>query len=260
MKKCIIYLFLFTLSYPIWAQSVDMKGTIYDGLSFFPINEANIYNISTKKYVFSDKKGQFYMNLKLNDTIIISKSIYRQEMIIVNQEQLNRGYFEIHLYYKAIVLKEVTIFAITPNYTQFINEVVHSKLSDAYQHIKGAKLSEEQLTYLNFKNNPPNPLNFTPIGSSPITYFYQKYNKKYRNIQLAKELSELREEVDMVPMKYNRELVSELTGLSGEELVNFMMFCKFSYYDIIRMSSEQIKQSILKNWSDYQYYKIINKQ
>lgn len=77
---------------------------------------------------------------------------------------------------------------------------------------------------------------------------------------MAKELNDLREEVDMVPVKYNREMVAELTGLSGEELVDFMMYCRFSYYDIIRMSSEQIRQSILKYWTDYQYYKIINKE
>ena len=259
MKKCILYLFLFTLSYPIWAQSVNMKGTIYDGLSFFPIKEANVYNFSTKKYVFTDKKGQFFMNLKLNDTIIISKSIYRQELIVVNQEHLNRGYLEIHLYYKAIVLKEVTIYAITPDYNQFVNEVVHSKLPDSYKHIKEAKLSEEQLNYIELQNHPPNMLKYTPL-SSPITYFYQQYSKKYKNILLAKELNELREEVDLVPVKYNREIVAELTGLSGEELVDFMMYCRFSYYDIIRMSPEQIKESILKHWTDYQYYKIINKK
>jgi hypothetical protein len=259
MKKWILYIFLLALPHSIWAQSKNMKGTIYDGLSFFPINEANVYNFSTKNYVFTDKKGQFQMNFKLNDTIIISKSIYRQELIVINQDHIDRGYLEVHLYYKAIVLKEVTVYAITPDYGQFIDEVVNSKLSDAYYHIKGAQLSEEQLNFVKYQNNPPSMLQQTPM-SSPVTYFYQKYNKKYKNIQLAKELNDLREEVDMVPVKYNREMVAELTGLSGEELVDFMMYCRFSYYDIIRMSSEQIRQSILKYWTDYQYYKIINKE
>jgi hypothetical protein len=68
------------------------------------------------------------------------------------------------------------------------------------------------------------------------------------------------DEVERIQQKYNREIVSELTGLEGEELLNFMMYCRFSYYDLVRWSDEQIKEKIRTNYFNYQYDKISHEQ
>lgn len=60
-----------------------------------------------------------------------------------------------------------------------------------------------------------------------------------------------------LPSKYNRELVSNITGLEGDELMNFMMYCRFGYYDIIKMTPEQIIMSIRIKFNEYEYYKLL---
>ena len=93
--------------------------------------------------------------------------------------------------------------------------------------------------------------------TSPITALYNKFSKKEKLNRLYKELIDNEEEVDRLPKKYNRELVTSLTGLEGEELLNFMTFCKFSYYDLIRWSPEFIILQIKNKYGDYEFYKAI---
>lgn len=259
MKKTIFSVFLISISFFVFGQSKTMMGTVYDGLSFYPIREANIYNFSSKKYCFSDQNGKFYLDVHLNDTLIISKSIYRQMMIFIDQEIFNKENTEIIMYYKAIILKEVAIYAITPQYGQFIKEVVNTSLPDIYSQVAGTKLTTQDFMNNKYSKGDYNILSGTPMGS-PLTYFYEKYNKKYKNIQLAKELNANQDEVDKVPGKYNRELVSSITGLKGDDLLNFMMYCRFGYYDIIKMTPEQIIMEIRIKYSEYEYYKILQEE
>ena len=53
-------------------------------------------------------------------------------------------------------------------------------------------------------------------------------------------------------------IFSELTGLQGDELLDFMMYCRFNYYDLVRWSDEQIREKIRTNYFNYQYDKIAN--
>lgn len=260
MKKYIVLILLLSFScFYLSAQRVKISGNVFDGLTFYPIDGANVYNFSTKKYTFTDNKGNFVLDVQLNDTIIISKSIFRQILFIVNDQNLQNKKIEIALYFKAIILKEVAVFAITPDYKQFVKQVVTTPLPEIYSYVEGSKLTEMDLMNIKYAQGPPNVLSGTPAGS-PITYLYEKYNKKYKNVQLAKELNELQDEVDKVPGKYNRELVSNITGLKDEELLKFMMYCRFSYYDIIKMSSEQIIMEVRKKYSEYEYFKIIEEE
>jgi hypothetical protein len=73
--------------------------------------------------------------------------------------------------------------------------------------------------------------------------------------RLYQELIDNMEEVEKLPLKYNRELVTSLTGLEGEELLNFMTFCKFSYYDLIKWSPEYIVSQVKRKFDDYEFYK-----
>jgi hypothetical protein len=259
MKKTSIFILFFSIVFLLKGQQVTISGNVYDGLTFYPIEDVNIFNFSSKKFTYSDINGNFKLDIHKNDTIIISKSIYKQLIIYISEKDIKIGKVDFPLYYKAIMLKEVTVYALTPNYKQFVKDVVNTPLPEIYSYVEGAQLTEMDLMNIKYAQGPPNILSGTPAGS-PITYLYQKYNKKYQNIQLAKELNELQDEVDKVPAKYNREIVSEITGLTGSSLLEFMMFCRFSYYDIIKMSSEEIIMAIRKKYSEYEYFKIVEEE
>lgn len=243
----------------VQAQQKKYTARVFDGITYQPLSGASVYNVNTKKFAFTDKNGRFEINLSLNDTLIISKSIYRQLVAVIDQK-LFYGFEDFFLYYKATMLKEVTIIGINPSYEGFKKDIVTLKLPEYYKRVEDVNLSEMQKANAAYQSSG----NILSLGGkvtmSPISFLYDKYNKHAKINRLYNEMLSYEEEVERIQQKYNRELVSELTGLKGDELLDFMMYCRFSYYDLVRWSDGQIREKIRSNYFNYQYDKIINEQ
>lgn len=257
MKKFIFSILILLLVNVCWAQQKQYSSRVFDGITYQPLSGASIYNMNTKKFAFSDKDGHFTINLSLNDTLIISKSIYRQLVVVVNKN-IFYGMEDFFMYYKATMLKEVRIIAINPSYEGFKKDIVGLTLPEYYQRLEELKLNEFQKANATYKPNG----NILSLGGSmtvsPISFLYDKYSHKSKMNRLYQEMVSYEEEVDRIQNKYNRDIVSTLTGLKGEELLDFMMYCRFSYYDLVRMSDEEIRSKIKTLYFDYEYKKAIN--
>ena len=256
MKK-FLFIFLFLPLIAFSQERIPLIGNVFDGVTFFPITEANIYNFSSKKYSFTNKDGNFEILAKLGDTIVISKPIYKQALIEVTQEIIDKNFLDVALFYKVITLKEINVFALPGTYEAFKQDFVNVNFTNFNRSMGLSR--EEKAAY---STGSPNLLNLIPgeVGKaivSPISYFYNKFSRKMRIERLYQELVDNQEEVDRLPLKYNRELVSSLTGLKGEELLTFMVFCRFSYYDLIRWSPEFIITQIQRKFDDFQYHKAL---
>lgn len=198
--------------------------------------------------------------MSLNDTLIITKSTYRQ-LVAPIDKKLFSGYEDFFLYYKATMLKEVTIIGINPSYEGFKKDIVTLKLPDYYKRAEDVHLSEWQRANASYDEKGGNILSLGgTVTMSPISFLYDKYSRRSKMNRLYNEMVSYEDEVERIQQKYNREIVSELTGLEGEELLNFMMYCRFSYYDLVRWSDEQIKEKIRTNYFNYQYDKISHEQ
>ena len=243
----------------VQAQQKKYSARVFDGITYQPLSGASVYNVNTKKFAFTDKNGRFEINLTLNDTLIISKSIYRQLVAVIDQK-LVYGYEDFFLYYKATMLKEVTIIGINPSYEGFKKDIVTLELPEYYKRMEEAQLSEWQKANAAYKDNG----NILSLGGkvtmSPISFLYDKYSHKGKMGRLYSEMLSYEDEVERIHQKYNRELVSELTGLQGDELLDFMMYCRFNYYDLVRWSDEKIREKIRSNYFNYQYDNIANEK
>ena len=242
-----------------YAQQKKYSARVFDGITFQPLSGASVYNANTQKFAFTDKNGRFTIDLSLNDTLIISKSIYRQHVAVIDSK-LFYGFEDFFLYYKATMLKEVTIIGINPSYEGFKKDIVTLELPDYYKRMEETQLSEWQKANAAFKPNG----NILSLGGnvtmSPISYLYDKYSHKGKIGRLYNEMLSYEDEMERIQQKYNRDLVSELTGLQGDELVEFMMYCRFNYYDLVRWSDAQIREKIRSNYFNYQYDKIAHEQ
>jgi hypothetical protein len=257
MFKKFCFLFLFLPLFSFAQERILLVGNIFDGVTFFPITEANIYNFSTKKYCFTNKEGNYEILVKESDTIIVSKPIYKQALIEISKEMIEKKMLDVPLYFKVIILKEINVFALPPTYEDFKRDFVNTSLSYFYKALEGTSLTTQDRINAT-AGNGGNLLNVLPSGfASPISYFYDKFSRKKKLERLYQELVENQDEVDRLPLKYNRELVSSITGLKGEELLDFMTFCKFSYYDLIRWSPEFIIAQINNRFDNYEFYKAI---
>jgi hypothetical protein len=237
----------------LFSQRNSYKSRVYDGINFIPIEGVNIYNITTEKFTFSDEKGNFAIDVKVNDTLVFSKSIYRQMMVVMTREQLAKNAEDYFLYYKAIMLKEVSVLALNPTYEGFKRDIAAIKINNNFSDVN---LSPDEKKMISEAAKGPNVLR--GAAASPITYLYNRFSKKAKMDRLYREMLTYEDELDNVPQKYNRKIVSDVTGIKDEdELMEFMVFCRFGYYDIIRWTASEIVGAIRFKYNEYQYYKAV---
>ena len=232
MKKMALFLFVTSIISICFAQQSSFSGKIYDGINFFPIEGANIYNATRKNFVFSDEEGNFSINCKLHDTLIISKSIYRQLIVVLDEELMRKKREDFLLYYKAILLKEVSVISLNPTYEGFKRDLAKIEIPDIYQKIPGVELTEEDKANAEYDKGP-NVFRNTAIAH-PISFLYETFSKKAKMKRLYNEMVQYEDRLDELPLKYNKEIVKDITGLPDDEILTFMMYCHFSYYDLIR--------------------------
>lgn len=79
-------LFVFIISLSTEAQTI--KGFIYD--SETTVKGAKLLNTSQNILTYSDDKGTFQIEAKLNDTIVVSSYFHHEQSIIVSKTYLNK--------------------------------------------------------------------------------------------------------------------------------------------------------------------------
>ena len=254
MKKTMFTLVLMCTIFIGHSQNKNFSGKVYDGINFFPVEGANIYNASTNKFVFTDDNGYFNIACELNDTLIISKSIYRQMIVVLTDELMKKNSEDFLLYYKAILLKEVNVLSLNPTYEGFKRDLAKIEIPEIYKHISGTELSEQDKANAEYKKEP-NVFRNTPIAH-PITALYEAFSRKAKMKRLYYEMMQYEDRLDELPLKYNKEVVKDITGLPDNEILNFMMYCHFSYYDLIRWTPIQIINAIKDKYINYEYEKL----
>ncbi|MDR2979875.1 MAG: carboxypeptidase-like regulatory domain-containing protein [Bacteroidales bacterium] len=253
MKKTLVFISVLFFFFSLSAQRIDYKSKVYDGINYLPLSGVSVYNLNTNTFAFTNDRGEFTIKVQIHDTLVFTKSIYRQHSDVITENTIQ--YPEDHLlFFQSILLKEVVVYAFNPNYEEFKRELSTIKLPDVYKKIYGAELSDEEKA--NAVNENPNLLRGTPM-ESPITALYNVFSKRVKMQQLYYELVEHESEIGKLPSKYNKELVSEVTGLQEPDLMEFMVYCRFSYYDLLKWSPQQIVSAIQSKFNEYEYYKLM---
>lgn len=258
MKKALLFLLLIIGCVTATAQQESFRGRVIDGINFIPIEGANIYNSSNKKFVFSDAEGNFIIHCKENDTIIISKSIYRQVIVIMDKNLMKKGHEEFFLYYKAVLLKEVNVISLNPTYEGFKRDLAKIEIPEVYQKISGAELSAQDKANAEY-NKGPNVFRNTAVAH-PISFLYETFSRKAKMKRLYYEMLQYEDRLDELPLKYNKQIIQDVTHLPDEEVLDFMMYCHFSYYDLVRWTPTQIINAINDKYINYEYEKLKKKE
>jgi len=218
MKKLII-IFIFIPVFVFAQEHINLKNNILDSTKFFLIGNANIYNFDFKYNFFSIKSKKFDFFEKKEDT---------------NEYNLPETFAE------------------------FKKEFMNTNFAKSCKNNIGINLTHEDKVNAKFAQHGLLALIPGKVGEAimhPITFLYETFARKPKMERLYRYLVDNQEEVYNLSQKYNQEIVASLTGLGGEELLNFMTFCKFSYYDLVKWDPEFIILQIKKRYDDYEYYK-----
>ena len=92
---------------------------------------------------------------------------------------------------------------------------------------------------------------FGPVIGGPVTLLYNAFSKtaKQERAYMAKVMGT--DDNIVIGSKFNGDIVSDLTGLRGTELVNFMAWCGFSRKYLLTANDGQVEKSILDKWFQY---------
>jgi hypothetical protein len=209
-----------------------------------PILFAQVINKNMKWGVVSDTAGIFSISANLYDTLYISAIGYYPALIEAT-DSLKR---QIHIPVIPLVeqvyeLDQVNIYSLG-TYQQFKYKVLHNKVPDNHMQ-QLAELIQKDIAKM-----PKHPLQeqaSIPLGS-PITAIYMLLSKEGKGLRKFEKANENRKVLVYAYSKFNRDIVSQATGLKGQMLDKFLEFCHPDYDFIIYASEYEIHKQILEDY------------
>lgn len=216
---------------------------VIDSKSGEPVPLAHAVNTTLRKASISDLMGYFTIPFSIGDTIkITSLGYFNYTLFNWGQFRKDSLYYDIKLISRSYDLKEVKIswFA---TYDRFLKGV-----SDLQIPISKEEESLKKVTEYFNRTIIKLALVDLPEGTSGITFgkdWYMKQNEKLAEY-LEKEKQKRR-----IEKKYNPSIVSELTGLTGKEVFQFMEYCAFNDAYLLRTSDYDIRSKILENYKKW---------
>jgi hypothetical protein len=244
----LILLLLSVVSIHAFGQGrVIFRGKVVDFITYQPIENACIHNLSSGLMVFSNTSGDFSMLIALRDTLAVTRVGYDMEMFSITDSLRNvKERITVKLIMKSLMLRNVTVYAMKP-YPMFINDLVKATPQEKVE-IPGIEISP--LEKASYDINAGNLLRGTPLAS-PITFLYNKFSHKAKMERQYADLLANQEEVMRLSQKYNSDIVRKITKLEGERLEDFMLYCSFTYYTLIISSDIEIERMIASKYLQY---------
>lgn len=228
--------------FPAYGQKV-FKGCLKDMQQLSPLENACIHNISTGVATFSNKNGNFALQLKGNDTLIVTHVGYAMKsLIMLDSFYTSEKRIQIDMEMKSILLKTANVYALKP-YPNFLEDV--AKTANNLE--ESISLSDAQKADATAN---PAPHFYT---AHPITLLYNQFSRRAKLDRLYAYLSTHEDECKQLQSKYNPEIVHRISGLEGNELESFMCYCSFSYYTLIKASDTEIAQMIHTKLEQYRH-------
>jgi len=226
---------------------VVIKGRVVDFVTYQPLENSCIHNMSSGIMAFSNKNGDFAILAKNTDTLIITRVGYDMEQLVLTDSLIaSKDRISILLIFRAFMLRNVTIYAMKP-YPLFIKDItkeVPSKKVD----IPGIEIPHEERSNYNPDNG--NLLRGTPLAH-PISFLYDRFSRKAKMDRIYADLVQNQGETIRLVKKYNPEIVQRLTELEGDQLEDFMVYCSFTYYALVVSTDQEIEQMIVAKFTQY---------
>lgn len=223
--SCLVFL-LVLLGLKVSAQNVGidhqlLRARLINEDDHSSVFNARIINKNRVIGVYSDSIGIFFVPATVNDTLYITSLGFYPKEIKVTDSMFNQISTPlITLDERVYELKQVEINPFG-TYEQFKYKILHLELPNDNTGEVIASIQRE------LKTIPHRPLQreaSIPLGS-PITLVYMLFSKEGKSLRLLKKAVENEKHFRIDDKKFNRDLVTRITGLNGELLNQFMLFC-----------------------------------
>lgn len=214
-----------------------IRGKVVDSLEINNIPWTYIWNESKRKGSFADAEGNFIVDGSKGDTLVFS-SVGYQACVLKGIDQTEN--LKIALKLKVYAIQEVHIRRFK-NYESFRREF----LAHQEPEIKSlAGLPTFRETLAPGQENDVLRKNPLAMLASPLSAIYANFSATERSKLKVRELKAERNEYSGLNSWHTRENLANYTGLNGEKLDRFILYCK-------------LNPAQLKNYDEYNYYSYI---
>jgi len=267
--KILTSCYLLIILLPVYSQirlkdtAEDLKGIIVNEYTFEYISLVHIYNERTRRTTVSDTSGYFTARVNSRDTLVFSAIGYFLKAVCITDSMLKEESVFLELLPRKYEILEARVYALG-TYEQFKQKVLALKLPDTRtDKLRKSLYDISRQTGKEVKyQQDMDKLSRGVLYSVPILT-----PDEIAMIRL-KKIKEKEKIKNIIYEKFNPEIVGELTGLNGDELIEFMVFCNFSekflmvtnqYYILVRVLEklEEFKKfrksSLYFNYEKYKF-------
>lgn len=243
--RALFLCFLLVLGNRIIAQDAFVEGVILDGN--MPLHGAHIQNISEKKLTSSAPNGFFTIPSQVGDSLIISYIGYEDTVLITDLAMLTKKP-AIQLIKNKIFLDEVVITPF-PDYWDFKQLILDTEPpADTVIKYNLPVVSLDHFYDPRSEPIAPSLSNGATVGIGfDLTGLTKKGKEKKKLIAKLKE----KDLWEKAHQKFNRDWVSSVTKLEGDELTDFIDYCNFSPEYIIETPHYELHHKVMALLEDF---------
>ncbi|QBQ42911.1 hypothetical protein E2P86_17915 [Sphingobacterium psychroaquaticum] len=231
IRNIILCLFLYSCPVLVFGQAFTVQGIVFDKDSNQRVGKVFVKNESTRENIFNNARGEFEISVSVGDKIVAEKEGFYGDTILYTGQKI----LLIYVARKSIYIPEVRVVA-----RRSPEEILKQRREDFS---KAYKLSD-----------PGSVFSVGPTGAGvSINAIYSLFSKEVKQAKRLTKVIQQEYEQNVIDSKFTPDLVSNLTGLSGEQLNNFMINYRPTYYFVLAASPYDLTSYIQ---SKYEMFKL----
>jgi hypothetical protein len=194
----------------------------------------------------TDSLGIFRLPVHSRDTLLVMNISYMDTLVPVAQIMEARHILLRRKYY---ALQEARIFAWGSTYGDFRDAIVHMPNRQTLGESMG--LPRQDPGYVPLEMNEEAIKSPLLLVTSPVSFFYYNFSKRARSERRVYWLKRNRQEHEWFNEITGHENISSITGLTGDQLLEFLAFLYQRMHCDIHCDELQIYTEIHELWKVY---------
>ncbi len=244
IKKIFVFIYLFVLAFSGFSQEKSVYGKVIDSSSKKGISTLNVLNKRSNQIVATNDTGDFYIRAVAGDSIIITSFGYNRKGILWDGKDRN-PVFEVKL--QPFMLQELVVK------DKKLSDL-HKEIQDFLANPNDSKAIRNEILKSMLNTNTSQP----GIGIS-IDALYDMFSKEGKMNRKLADMQFQDAKSFYADLKYNKQVVAQITHLQEEDLADFMVFCKPTQDFILNATDYELTFKILKCLGDFRNTRIIRR-
>jgi hypothetical protein len=257
--KILTSCYLLIIFLPVYSQiglketAEGLKGIIVNEHTFEYVSLVHIYNERTHRTTVSDTSGYFSVRVSRGDTLVFSAIGYFLKAVCITDSMLQEESVFVELLPREYEIPEARVYALG-TYEQFKQKVLALKLPETRtDKLRKSLYDISRQTGKEVKyQQDMDKLARGVLYSIPILSPEEIEMIKLKKIKEKEKIN------NIIYEKFNPEIVGDLTGLEGDELIEFMVFCNFSEKYLLETNQYYILVRVLEKLEEFKKLKKSN--